>query len=315
MTKLHRLIFLINIYFLTLFMFTSQVYALFESNVDKAKEFMQAGMYPQAITLLEKETNDNPTNAEAHFQLGICYVNQNNFSNADERFSSAVCLKPDYGYQIGEEYKKAGKESISKGNNSSAKSLFSKAVDYQPNLKKEIAPLYFDIGKTYLNQSQSNMADEFLLLARNFDPSLNNDIKATTQTYGKKLLDIAKDKPKEERRKYVDEARKYVGQETIDKVFPPPSWKTILTQKYTGKGYGKNDHVNTVRLGIDVKLGDKIIIMGEKFDVWHSRKWQSYTDKHEAINKNPRKLEKGVAVRTAKGNKFTVEVQRFTSDY
>lgn len=43
------------------------------SNLSKAKDFMKAGMYPQAIALLEKEVNDNPTNAEAHFQLGNAY--------------------------------------------------------------------------------------------------------------------------------------------------------------------------------------------------------------------------------------------------
>ena len=63
-------------FFIALFIFVSDGNALFDSNVDKAKEFLQAGMYPQAIALLEKEINDNPTNAEAHFQLGICYINQ-----------------------------------------------------------------------------------------------------------------------------------------------------------------------------------------------------------------------------------------------
>ena len=88
MTKLHRLTLFATIYFLALFIFVSNVNALFDSNVDKAKEFMQAGMYPQAIALLEKEINDNPTNAKAHFELGICYVNQNSYNSADERFAN-----------------------------------------------------------------------------------------------------------------------------------------------------------------------------------------------------------------------------------
>jgi hypothetical protein len=40
------------------------------SNVGKAKDFIKAGMYPQAIELLDKEVHKNPTNAEAHFELG-----------------------------------------------------------------------------------------------------------------------------------------------------------------------------------------------------------------------------------------------------
>ena len=53
---------------------------------------MASGMYPQAIELLNKAIHEKPTNAEAHFQQGICYVNTGNFRNADERFASAVTL-------------------------------------------------------------------------------------------------------------------------------------------------------------------------------------------------------------------------------
>ncbi|HMB65832.1 MAG TPA: tetratricopeptide repeat protein, partial [Patescibacteria group bacterium] len=42
--------------------------------VDKARDFMKAGMHKQAESLLEQEINQDPTNAEAHFLLGKCYI-------------------------------------------------------------------------------------------------------------------------------------------------------------------------------------------------------------------------------------------------
>ncbi len=83
--------------------------------VKKAREFMQAGMYPQAIELLTKRINDKPADGEAHFQLGVCFINTGNFSKADERFGSAVRLKPAYGYKIGGQYKKTGSEKLNNG--------------------------------------------------------------------------------------------------------------------------------------------------------------------------------------------------------
>jgi len=312
MYYLRKPVFLPPAVLLAVFMFVAHAHALFDSNVDKAKDFMKAGMYPQAIALLEKEINDNPTNAEAHFQLGICYINQNNYSSADERFASAVRLKPEYGYKIGKEYKKVGEEFIRKGNYSRAKSLFSKAVNYQPDLKKEIALMYFDIGKSYLNQYRSDLADEFLILAENYNTSLGDEIRTITQNYGKKLLEIAKGKPKKERRRYIDEARKYLSQEAIDKIFPSPTWVTVFKKTYIGKGYDKE--VQTAQGGKDIKYKDKLIVEGEEFELYHGGKFRRYTGRVERISKC-RDCKGRVIVRAPKGKKFIVEVQRLKEYY
>jgi hypothetical protein len=44
-----------------------------------------------------------------------------------------------------------------------------------------------------------------------------------TTEYGNKLLAIAKEKPKGERKRYIGVARKYLKQSDIDAEFPP-SW-------------------------------------------------------------------------------------------
>ena len=76
-----------TIFMLLLTMFLTVLYvspssALFNSDVKKAREFMKAGMYPQAISLLEKRVNEKPTDEEAHYELGVCYINTGNFRGA-----------------------------------------------------------------------------------------------------------------------------------------------------------------------------------------------------------------------------------------
>ena len=109
--------------------------------------------------------NDKPTDVEAHFQLGVCYINIGNFSAADERFGSAVRLDAEYGYKIGEKYKIVGDEALQNGRTNKALKLYKKAVKYQPNLKKPIAQKCFAVGKDYLNKYQSGRADRFLSTA------------------------------------------------------------------------------------------------------------------------------------------------------
>jgi len=120
--------------------------------VEKANEFMKAGMYPQAIELLKKRIDDKPSDGQAHFQLGICYIHTNMFTKADKRFASAVQLNSDYGFQIADEYKKVGINNLQNGHIVTTDKLFKKAFKYQPNLRTDIAKKIFDEGKTRLLQ-------------------------------------------------------------------------------------------------------------------------------------------------------------------
>ncbi len=142
---------------LVLFAFPS--HAFWNSDVDKAKEFMKAGMYPKAIELLDKRINDKPTDAEAHFQLGLCYFHTGNYSGADERFSSAVAFNPDYKAMIAQRCKKAGFDSLEKGQQAKAVRLFEMAIKYQPDLRKEIAQRCFEKGKSLLESAIAQNAD------------------------------------------------------------------------------------------------------------------------------------------------------------
>lgn len=137
-------------------LFAFPAHAFWNSDVDKAKEFMKAGMYPQAIELLDKRINDKPTDAEAHFQLGLCYFHTGNYSGADERFFSAVASKPGYKETIAQECMKAGFDSLEKGLHAKAVRLFETAIKYKPS----DAETHFQLGLCHFHIGNYSEADE-----------------------------------------------------------------------------------------------------------------------------------------------------------
>lgn len=112
-----------------------------KSDVEKSKEFISVGMFPEAIMLLNKRIADKADDPEAHFLLGVCFINTGNIREAEKRFASAVRLKSDYGIQIGGKYKKAGTDDLKKSDATMAIGLFTKAIEFQPDLKSEIVEL------------------------------------------------------------------------------------------------------------------------------------------------------------------------------
>ena len=63
----------------------------------KAKKLMDSEEYTKAIALLEKRIDEKPEDAEAHFNLGICYIKIENISRAEEWFTQTVALDSQYG--------------------------------------------------------------------------------------------------------------------------------------------------------------------------------------------------------------------------
>ncbi|MBW2037660.1 MAG: tetratricopeptide repeat protein [Deltaproteobacteria bacterium] len=162
--------------------------------VRKARKFMKAGMYPQAIAVLEQRINDSPDDEDAHFELGVCYIYTGNLSAADARFESAVRLEPDYGYKIGVEYEKAGTEALKRGGVNRALTLFSKAVTYQPALRKEIAKKCFQAGVAALDRvppEDGNRSKSLFEAACRYDPSLKEAAARKSYEKFKSLLEMA----------------------------------------------------------------------------------------------------------------------------
>ena len=280
-------------------------------NVDKAKEYIQTGMQTKAIILLEKIINKTPNDAEAHFQLGVCYINQDDFTKADERFESAVKLNSDYGYKIGQKYNKMGITYLNNDQISRAARFFDIAVKYQPNLKESIAEKCFQKGKIYLNKHNINMAEDLFSISRAYDPAFNEKIKSIEVAYGKKLLEIAKEEPLELRQRYIDKASRYLSKKEIEKVFPPSPPKTVFKKEYIGKGFAISDAFETAEFGKDIICGDKIIVTGKNFEVWVGgrTRWKKISSKYEVICQTTVKG-KCLGVKAPKGEKIVVEIQR-----
>jgi len=158
------------------------------SDVEKAKEFMAAGMYPQATELLKKRIQEKPDDADAHYNFGICLLNTGNFSKADERFASAVRLKSDYGFQIGGAYKQAGIESLKNSNISNATGLFAKAVEFQPDLKSEIAEFCMKEAEALIDKGKHQESIRCFEIAASHQPLLKNRIADRCMKEAESLL-------------------------------------------------------------------------------------------------------------------------------
>jgi len=218
--------------------------SIFKSDVDKAREFIQASMYPQAIALLTKKIEEKPTNAEAHFLLGVCFINTGKPADGEEEFRKAVGFKSDYGRDIGKEFLKAAKTSLSKKSAIPlTQHLFSKAIEYEPNTRQSVAKELFTEGKNFAASAHYEDLDIRFMIASSIDGSLKNEIcsvyyglgnsatgkesfwfyrraqqycQSYNQEIGQRLLVMAKNVPsKEESDQYVQEASKYVSKAAI----------------------------------------------------------------------------------------------------
>ncbi len=306
--------------FMLLLVLASPTSAFFGSDVKKAKEFMQAGMYPQAIELLKKRISEKPTDAEAHFQLGICYINQGQYSGADERFGSAVRLKSDYGYKIGTEYKKGADSAFSKGNLRQADSLFEKAINYDPKFKAHGYNFYLSLGDRDSGLSAKTFLDKAL-----------NYAKGTKQKekVGYRILRVAAHEwPHTWCDSLKSQAAGIVGQDKVDQVFPKPYMKTIFEQTYTDKDMDEHGRIRTFPWTEDINPRDKLEIIGKipgesTFDaqeilIWRGKEFKPKWHKSEngyfdfTVQNVPKTGRCVIWMEKGKGIQATVKVSRHT---
>ena len=301
---------------------TSSVFAWsLKSRLTQSKEFIRAKMIPQAIRVLEEEINENPINAEAHFQLGICYIHQNANQNADERFASAFGLNSKYGLKIAEIYLSAGNIYLSRGMTSRAIPKYEKAIFYNKALKQCIVEKCFDKMLFWFNRAQLNIntartcsdsADKLANFILRNNKSFKNKIKAEQIIYAQSCLQTAKTKSRKGQKPYLREANKYLTQKEIYTVIPPPSWKTVFEKEFVGVGFTggkyKDGGVATVECGKDVLIGDRIIVKGKGNEQIYNRGgWEKY--QYPIINKAG--VNGSFYIRTKKGEKFKVVIKRF----
>ena len=299
-----------------LFASSLQVYS--NNDMDRARELVTVGTYEQAIELLNRRISHEPTDAEAHFLLGVCLLQTGNSSGAEEHFASAVRLGSRDSHRIGEEYKNAGIDALSKGRTGKALILFQKSVRYAPGFRTEIAKACLEAAKSYLDEQRGNEATGLLQMAVEYDNSLYEEKTKMMRDYGKRLLAIAMEKPKEERETYVVEAFKYLPEEDIDEILPPPKWQTVFEEIYFGRGIKGDKSVPTVRFNKDILYGDKIIITehtGETFYVADGNRWMEHKNRYEVINDYSGSEAAFLYVQAKAGVKLRLQIQRQVISY
>ena len=159
-------------------------------NLSKAKEFMKAGMNNQAIALLEKEIEVNPTNAAAHFELGNCYALNGNLTSAEQRFKSAVQLDSKYGYKVGEIFIKVGRIALDNGLPiNTAQASFAKAIEYQPSIRLSLTEKLYQEGENLLKTGLLGMETPKFQLAAFFNPKVREKIHQLYNRIGEKASD------------------------------------------------------------------------------------------------------------------------------
>jgi tetratricopeptide (TPR) repeat protein len=129
---------------------------LFKGNVEKAREFVKANMADKAVELLKQEIEKNPANAEAHFELGAIYLDQGNYTQAEQRFKGAQGLDAKYARRITQKYMDSGKALMDEGKDQEAIRRFNMAIAHDPSLKPEVAELCYNKAKQILQGMTQN---------------------------------------------------------------------------------------------------------------------------------------------------------------
>lgn len=128
----------------------------FENNFYEALKQKAIENYDKAIVSLGKCLEKEPNNPEIHFQLGVNYLAQKNYTNAEASFQKAVDLEPkqrwywnglyDVYYQTRDFNKSIP--------------IVEKLVTFDPNMKEDLVSLYmttqqFDKAKTVIDDIES----------------------------------------------------------------------------------------------------------------------------------------------------------------
>jgi tetratricopeptide (TPR) repeat protein len=297
MDKKKKRVLVFIICFFLLFVSVSQSNALIGKNLKRAKIFMEAGQYLQAISLLEKAVIENLADAEAHFLLGIAYINDDKFWQADEVFKSAYMLNPDYGYEIGHEYKKIANWSLSIGDYPEASDYFEKAVTFNPKIGYDEGYNFFaSLGDTtgnaeyyaqsiiYAqgdNQRQERVAHKILKLSSTNCPG--------TQCENRK-----------------EKVKENISQEASDNVFSAPSIKVVFEKTFTYNDAFENEFgqiraikfkKNNIRVDDEIEviaqLKDGRQFEGKEIGIWmgknYHQSWVKTKDGYfnEIVRKKP----------------------------
>ena len=306
------------------------------------EQLIQSRQFTTAIKHLTQALQKNPADAKAALQLGSCYLHTGYYGEAYSALAAAVQGNAEYVETVATLYFNAAAKAMGENEIRFSRVLFQKAIELQPDIRKAAATEAFRQGEHLFFAGKPHEADARFSVANSLDESYGQRIcniyfnrgnasegtacvdyyrvaawycPSHNEEIGLRLLRMAKAHSAEEVSEMLrSEAARYVSGETIESVFPSPSWKTIESRSYIGKGLSEgNDpqyHLPTVRFGQTAARGDKLVVETDgKFKIWDAG-WEEHESRCELIVRNP------IAgdyfyVQAKKDRRIVVTVQRY----
>ncbi|MEE4198707.1 MAG: FISUMP domain-containing protein [Bacteroidales bacterium] len=160
--------------------------------IKKAKEYMDAAMYTEAIPYLELEIQDNPKNAEASFLLGKCYleIEGHEQEKIEKLFNRAILLDDDYRDIIGSVFYDKAIELYKKKNDFKAKEYYEYGLEYFPTATTEFAQKVFDYAVEFSETSTDvDRPIELFQIVDKISPEFKTQIADRTYSLATKFIE------------------------------------------------------------------------------------------------------------------------------
>lgn len=147
------------------------------SKLGKAEDFIEAGMYAEAISLLEETIQGDPKQAKAHHLLGVAFLNTGEDDRAAEAFGRASKISPDFESKSADAYHEAGNYFLAQTSRAGIQRGY-RYLEEAINKKKALIP---EISKTYrdkgieLARAEQDYSRSLLSRALELDESLTRD--------------------------------------------------------------------------------------------------------------------------------------------
>lgn len=155
--------------------------------VKKAKDFLSANMISDAIQVLENGIHEKPKDLEAHWLLGKLYLERGSYSSAEERFNSAVLLKPGYKDELGKVYKEVADIALGQGDLHKVRTLHGLAANQDRSVSAQIEKDVWALGEAVFNrgriQESEKLFDALVALNASYKDRVS-DLYFTKEHFG-----------------------------------------------------------------------------------------------------------------------------------
>lgn len=148
-----------------------------ETTIDRATHFLSAGMYQEAIPILQMHIQAEPSDAEAHYLLAKAHLGTFNTMAAQEEFSRARLLSSRFAKKQGEAYFEIGKVLLYRTNGTDmfvALEMLETAARQTPSLAPRVGSQLKEKALS-LTSADHEFTRELLQRAVRINPNLSTD--------------------------------------------------------------------------------------------------------------------------------------------